>query len=169
MLINKGDAAAVDGNNSLLKRMQNALNLVDHPTLVSPELDDLILPKIQEVVQKGKSNDITEAELDEGSEPFMFNEDSIQIAILVIDHSIRSRCRNYCSAHRENRRVFVLIYEVKGYLYRTHSSDLNDQEHGHVTFLKFSSLVIQVKERKKIPHKQQKLYELNELRFFISF
>ena len=169
MLVDERDTVDVNGDDRLLKRVENALRLLDNSILVPPKLYNFKLTKMQKVMQKAQNNCNIEAQRDEAPQSFVFNQDSVKIPIFVIDHPVSPDSRYNGAAYRENGRVFVLIDEVKTYLYNGDSKDLNNQEQSHGATLKFGSLIIPVEKREEVPDQQQKLDELNELRFIISF
>ena len=53
MLVDERDTADVNGDDRLLKRVENALRLLDNSILVPPKLYNFKLTKMQKVVQKG--------------------------------------------------------------------------------------------------------------------
>ena len=169
MLVDERDTADVNGDDRLLKRVENALRLLDNSILVPPKLYNFKLTKMQKVMQKAQNNCNIEAQRDEAPKSFVFNQDSVKIPIFVIDHPVGPDSRYNGAAYRENGRVFVLIDEVKTYLNHGDSKDLNNKEQSYGATLKFGSLIIPVDEREEVPDQQQKLDELNELRFIISF
>ena len=88
MLVDAFDARDIYCNDGFLQGMKNTLHLFDHGVLFSPEFDNLLLAEMQKVMEECQKDDHVETQGTHGAKPFLLNQNSIEISLLVVDHSI---------------------------------------------------------------------------------
>ena len=88
MLVDEFDPSDIYCNDGFLQGMKNTLHLSDHGVLFSPEFDNLLLAEMQKVMEECQKDDHVETQGTHGAKSFLLNQNSIEISLLVVDHSI---------------------------------------------------------------------------------